>query len=187
MPGAARRLGTFFWVAKRKYPKKRPPQSTAAVAASLRASVGSGVRQQHVPVLWRTRGIPAAPLRALSSPPSVLGLTKGKKKTTKHSGFFGFVESRRRSRVAQLQEESARRKPARAHLAMDGLLGEPECNEQRRVVALATQPPGGLLFGYFFLATQEKVPRLSGARPRLKSSPRRRFKTLTPTSYDLWV
>ena len=48
---------------------------------------------------------------------------------------------------------------------MDGLLGEPECNEQRRVVALATQPPGGLFLGTFSWPRKKKYLALGGETP----------------------
>jgi hypothetical protein len=52
---------TFFCVAKRKYPKKRPP----TYRKFLRFSLLSRVFRTGFPALRKTRGIPAAPLRAM--------------------------------------------------------------------------------------------------------------------------
>ncbi|BDT68486.1 hypothetical protein os1_26690 [Comamonadaceae bacterium OS-1] len=164
---------TFFCVAKRKSPKKRPPPLPASSAAlrkpavlasdgvwlnSLRSNNASPFPPEAV-LLGASRGGPRGAGSVALCATSRLGREPGRAGL----GVRSRVHAVWRRRVAQGWADQGWRCLSAASLARP----RPDRATQRTGTQCRAATSAGLFFGDFLLATQKKVTALPGARPGL--------------------
>jgi hypothetical protein len=180
----ARRRGSFLCSAKEKNPKERRPEDLPAIAGSLRFS-----RKPALAQLATLKQAQASSgfhcdarlrLREDNSKPQAT-IYVGRVKRSVPVGFK-FYPSRSTHRVpepirgigAHLFERSS---GARSRVVRTPRIGEERTGKaaKRPCIFKPVSALGALLFGYFLLGTQEKVPRRRAREPASKSiAPARR-------------